>query len=71
MTDSTTPDADPDDFDVELAAALDTNHTEETVRDDATIVAAYYTTLVENGVDTDNATEITCLWLNHCLAGES
>lgn len=71
MTDSITPDAEPDDFDVDLAAALDTHRTEENVRDNARLVAAYHTTLIENGVDADNATKITCLWLNHCLGGDS
>jgi hypothetical protein len=63
--DDATPNVDP--FDEELADALASNRTEENVRDNARLVAAYYTTLTENGVDAENATEITCLWLTHVM----
>lgn len=70
----TTPAADngpaDDEFDAVLSEAISTNRTEENVRDNARLVAAYYTTLVDNGVDPENATEITCLWLTHVLDGE-
>lgn len=59
-----------DEFDAVLSEAISTNRTEENVRDNARLVAAYFTTLVDNGVDPENATEITCLWLTHVLDGE-
>lgn len=67
MTDAVTP---PDEFDEELADALATNRTEENARDNARLVATYFTTLVDGGVDPENATEITCLWLTHVMDGE-
>jgi hypothetical protein len=68
-TDSNEPTA--DEFDALLSDAIHVNRTEENVRDNARLVAAYYTTLIENGVDAENATEITCLWLAHMLDGET
>lgn len=67
-TDSNEPTA--DEFDAALAGALDAGRTEENVRDNARLVAAYFTTLVDNGVDAENATEITCLWLAHVMEAE-
>ena len=68
-TDSNEPAA--DEFDELLSESIHANRTEENVRDNARLVAAYHTTLIENGVDMDHATEITCLWLAHMLDGES
>lgn len=44
--------------------------TEETVRDNARLVAAYHTTLIEEGVGEEPATEITCLWLAHSMGAD-
>jgi hypothetical protein len=70
MTDADANDPPADEFDSLLAESIASNRTEETVRENALLVAAYYTTLVNNGVDPDNATEITCLWLTHVMDGE-
>jgi len=64
-TDSNEPT--PDEFDALLSESIATNRTEEQVRENARLVAAYHITLVESGVDTESATEITCLWLAHML----
>jgi hypothetical protein len=68
-TDSNEPTA--DEFDELLSDAIHVNRTEENVRDNARLVAAYHTTLIENGVDAENATEITCMWLTHMLDGDT
>lgn len=67
-TDSNEPTA--DEFDALLADSIATNRTVEQVRENARMVAMYFTTLVEEGVDPENATEITCLWLSHVMEGE-
>lgn len=60
MTDNT-PDL-PDDFDHELAEALNDNNSIETARHNATIVATYYNTLHGSGVPHESAVELTCQW---------
>ena len=64
-TDSNEPTA--DEFDALLAESISTNRTAEQVRENAEMTAMYFTTLLDNGVDPHNATEITCLWLAHVM----
>lgn len=68
-TDSNEPTA--DEFDALLADSISTNRTVEQVRENAEMVALYFTTLIDNGVDAENATEITCLWLSHVMEADT
>ena len=52
-----------DEFDKELAEAIDGHQTDETVSANARLVALYYTTLTDNGVPDEHATELTCQWV--------
>lgn len=60
-TDSNEPSA--DEFDAELADAISAHKTDETVIENARLVALYYTTLTLNDVPEEAATELTCLWV--------
>lgn len=62
MTDTDEP-TEPDDFDKELAEAIDGHQTDETVTSNARLVARYYMTLTNNGVPDEAATELTCQWV--------
>jgi hypothetical protein len=60
-TDSNEPSA--DEWDEQLADAIRANQTDETVIENARLVALYFTTLVDNDVPLESATELTCLWV--------
>lgn len=62
-----TPADDPFEIDEPLAAAIDANRTEETVRENARLVGVYHQTLMEHGMSEEAATELTCTWLVNML----
>lgn len=57
-----TPEPDPE-FDKALSEAINDHQTEETVRENARLVGAYYTTLTACGVPDEHAADMTCHWV--------
>ena len=61
-TDSNEPES--EEWDAELADAITSNHTDETVIKNARLVATYFNTLIENDIPSEHATELTCHWVS-------
>ena len=67
----TTP-SQPDGFDDELAAALNAGRSVEQVEETARLVAAYWRTLHQNGVDdVESVTYLTHQWVDHVMTTTS
>lgn len=53
----------PDNFDHELADAISSHQTDETIIENARLVALYFTALVDGDIPHEYATELTCHWV--------